>query len=84
MYGARLQATRKLVCELTLRNGKVVYDLNGITRPDWETLPKDYKQTGDSRWDSFTPAAANSACLRQEVSAYAHRQGDISSTHQPD
>jgi dihydroorotase len=55
MYGARLQATRKLICELTLRNGKVVYDLNGVTRPAWETLPKDYKQTGDSRWDSFTP-----------------------------
>ena len=42
MYGARLKGTQKLACELTLRDGKVVYDLNGITRPDWDTLPKDY------------------------------------------
>jgi dihydroorotase len=44
------------VCELTLRNGRVVYDLNGITRPDWDTLPKNYTQTGDSRWDAVNPA----------------------------
>jgi dihydroorotase len=56
MYGARLAGNRKLTCELTLRNGKVVYDLNGITRPDWKTLPPDYKQSGDARWDAITPA----------------------------
>src|SRR6202035_2985739 len=47
MYGARADGSQKLVCELTIRNGRVVYDLNGLTRPDWKTLPKDYKQTGD-------------------------------------
>jgi dihydroorotase len=56
MYGARLRGTQKLTCELTLRDGKVVYDLNGMTRPDWNTLPKDYRQTGDARWDAITPA----------------------------
>jgi dihydroorotase len=56
MYGARLQGTQRLVCELTVRNGKVVYDLNGITRPDWDKLPKNYTQTGDARWDAVTPA----------------------------
>lgn len=56
MYGARLRGTQKLVTELTLRDGKVVYDLNGITRPDWDKLPRDYRQTGDARWDSITPA----------------------------
>jgi dihydroorotase len=55
MYGARLNGNQKLICELTLRNGKVVWDLNGITRPDWTTLPKDYHQTGDARWDSINP-----------------------------
>ena len=55
MYGARLRGTKKLICELTVRNGKVVYDLNGITRPDWDTLPKGYRQTGDARWDAVTP-----------------------------
>jgi len=56
MHGARLRGTQKLTCELTLREGKVVYDLNGITRPDWDKLPRDYKQTGDTRWDAVTPA----------------------------
>jgi dihydroorotase len=55
MYGARFAGTRRLACELTLRDGKVVYDLNGITRPDWNTLPKDYRQTGDARWDAVSP-----------------------------
>jgi len=58
MYGARLRGTQKLTCELTLRDGKVVYDLNGITRPDWNTLSHDYRQTGDRRWDAVTPAPA--------------------------
>jgi len=56
IYGARLRGTKKLACELTLRNGRVVYDLNGITRPDWDKLPKNYTQTGDSRWDAVSPA----------------------------
>jgi dihydroorotase len=55
IYGARLRGTQKLTCELTLRDGKVVYDLNGITRPDWDKLPRDYRQTGDARWDAVTP-----------------------------
>ena len=58
MYGARLKSDRKLTCELTLRDGRVVFDLNGITRPDWNTLPRDYKQTGDAKWDAVSPAPA--------------------------
>jgi hypothetical protein len=38
-----------------VRNGKVVYDLNGITRTDWDKLPKNYLQTGDPRWDGIMP-----------------------------
>lgn len=56
MYGARLRAKQRLACELTIRNGKVVYELNGIARPDWDTLPRSYTQTGDSRWDAISPA----------------------------
>ena len=55
MYGARLNGTKRLECELTLRNGKVVYDLNAIARPAWETLPKDYRRQGDARWDAISP-----------------------------
>ncbi|PYQ03263.1 MAG: amidohydrolase/deacetylase family metallohydrolase [Acidobacteria bacterium] len=50
-FGARQRGTQKLSCELTLRDGKVVYDLNGLARPDWDTLPRDYKSTGDPRWE---------------------------------
>jgi dihydroorotase len=49
-FGGRLRAKQKLVNEMTLRDGKVVYDLNGLARPDWETLPRDYRSTGDPRW----------------------------------
>jgi dihydroorotase len=54
-YGARLTGKSKLACELTLRNGKVVYDLNGITRPAWTSLPPGYKQTSDPVWDAVSP-----------------------------
>ncbi len=37
--GGRLRGSQKLVCELTLRDGKIVYDLNGITSPDWDQPP---------------------------------------------
>jgi dihydroorotase len=54
MNGARLGGTQKLTCELTLRDGKVVYDLNGMTRPEWDKLPQDYGRTGDARWDAIS------------------------------
>lgn len=34
--GWRLKGDQKLICELTLRAGKVVWDLNGIASPLWE------------------------------------------------
>ncbi len=38
VYGARMKGTQKLECELTLRDGHVVWDLNGITKTDWDKL----------------------------------------------
>ena len=49
--GARFRGHQKLICELTVRNGKVVYDLNGITREDWDKLGPNYKAQGDAKWD---------------------------------
>ena len=37
--GGRLAGSQKLECELTLRAGKVVWDLNGLSRPPWEKQP---------------------------------------------
>jgi dihydroorotase len=65
MYGARLKGNQRLTAELTLRDGKVVWDLNGITRPDWTTLPRDYRQTGDARWDAITPAPVRRPAAKQ-------------------
>jgi dihydroorotase len=56
MYGARMRGNRKFECEMTVKGGKVVYDLNGISRPDWNTLPSNYTNVGDSRWDGLNPA----------------------------
>ena len=33
--GYRMDGTQKLECELTLREGNVVWDLNGLSRPYW-------------------------------------------------
>jgi dihydroorotase len=56
MYGARLSAGQRLSCEMTVRNGRVVYDLNGLSRPEWTTLPAGYTNIGDPRWDGLNPA----------------------------
>jgi len=55
VYGARLEGKQKLACELTVRNGLVVYDLNGITRENWDKLGRYFAQ-GDERWDGMIPA----------------------------
>ncbi|MGC8792209.1 MAG: amidohydrolase family protein, partial [Bryobacteraceae bacterium] len=52
VYGARLRGDRKLEAELTIRDGRVVWDLNGISRTDWNRLPRDYGPQGDGRWDA--------------------------------
>ena len=47
----KLNATQKLKCELTLRDGRVVYDLNGMSRELWDKVPADYRS--DPKWDGF-------------------------------
>jgi len=53
MYGARMSSKQRLECEMTVRDGKIVYDLNGLSRPDWKSLPKNYTAVGDRRWDGL-------------------------------
>ena len=38
--GGRATGTQKLEAELTVREGRVLWDLNGIAHPRWEDLPK--------------------------------------------
>ena len=52
-HGARMTGTERLRCEMTIRDGKVVYDLNSLAGEDWDKLPKDYRGQGDPRWDAY-------------------------------
>jgi dihydroorotase len=38
-FGGRLDGTKKLECELTLKDGRPVWDLNGLTAVDWKAVP---------------------------------------------
>ncbi|MDR3120953.1 MAG: amidohydrolase/deacetylase family metallohydrolase [Clostridiales bacterium] len=39
---ARLRGDSKLDCQVTIREGAVVFDANGLSLPDWENAPEDY------------------------------------------
>lgn len=41
---ARMGGRQRLECELTMRAGRIVWDLNGRSRPDWQTLG-DYRNS---------------------------------------
>lgn len=36
MYNTKRMGTKKLVCEMTVKDGKVVYDLNGLSADAWD------------------------------------------------
>jgi dihydroorotase len=44
----RMRGTQKLVGELTIRNGRVVWDLNGIATQDWDKAPIDSPRRRES------------------------------------
>lgn len=55
-YGAGMEGDQRLTCELTVASGRVVYDLNGITRDRWDRLGK-YQGQGEPWWDGTRGAA---------------------------
>jgi dihydroorotase len=58
--GARLKGNQRLICEMTLRDGKVVWDLDGMAAEDWDKLPPNYRTTGDPRWDAYAERSGSS------------------------
>ena len=52
-FGARQDGAQRLICELTFKDGRLAWDLNGRTRGDWRDLPLDYGRQGESRWDGI-------------------------------
>ncbi len=49
-WGAGLRGTQRILNELTLRDGFVIYDTNGRTRENWDKLG-DYQPQGEPWWD---------------------------------
>jgi len=54
--GARMSGTRKLEVEMTIRDGRIVWDLNGLAREDWRKLGR-YGRLSDASWDDTTSPA---------------------------
>ncbi len=53
MYDTKMLGTKKLVCEMTLRDGKVVYDLNGISADMWDAAKHSADESQSRRWTTF-------------------------------
>ena len=51
--GGRMDGSQKLVCELTLRDGKVVWDLNGLARGKWQDRTT---YSVNPKWDGLLPS----------------------------
>jgi dihydroorotase len=51
MVNGKVEGTQKLVAELTLKDGKIVYDLNGLESLAWDAPQGDTSQ--DKRWTSW-------------------------------
>jgi dihydroorotase len=54
MINTRMDGTSKLVCELTIKDGKIVYDLNGISTQLWTATP-DPNAKYAYHWTTFAP-----------------------------
>jgi dihydroorotase len=52
MVNTRVDGTQKLVAELTLKDGRIVYDLNGLESLAWNAPQGDTSH--DARWTAFT------------------------------
>jgi dihydroorotase len=52
MVNTKVEGNQKLVAELTLKDGKIVYDLNGLEALAWDAPQGDISQ--DKRWTSFS------------------------------
>ena len=51
VYGAKLMGKQNFVAEITMKGGRVYWDLNGRFAPAWDTLGKGYNAQGDPVWD---------------------------------
>ena len=57
MVNRRLDGKQKLICELTIKDGKIVYDLNGISAEFARTAPPGPHDAEAYRWTTFLRSA---------------------------
>ena len=53
MYNTKAMGTQKLVAELTIKDGKIVYDLNGISADAWDATKHSADESKSRRWTVF-------------------------------
>jgi hypothetical protein len=46
-----MNGTQMITAEMTFRDGRMYWDLNGLARESWDKLPKDYGPQADWTWD---------------------------------
>ena len=70
-FGARQRGNQRLSCEMTLRDGRIVYDLNGLSRPDWnkgaEPTTKDTKKDEGAKLMCHEPIPAEDEELAHKI-----------------
>lgn len=73
MYNKKLMGPEKLLCQLTIRAGKVVYDLNGISAEPWDSnLDNDERQA--KRWTSSYERHGHEERIARERNAVQSKQ----------
>jgi hypothetical protein len=60
MLNRRFDGKQKLLCELTIKDGKIVYDLNGMSAELW-TAPAGPHDAEAYKWTTFAPSRPHHA-----------------------
>jgi dihydroorotase len=60
VYGAKLAGKQNLVAEITMKEGRVYWDLNGRFAPPWDKLGKEYNAQGNPLWDGTISSGVRS------------------------
>src|SRR3984885_3470609 len=55
MVNRRFDGKQKLLCELTIKDGRIVYDLNGISADLWTAKPDPHAAEA-RKWTTFAPS----------------------------
>ena len=58
MQNTRLDGKQKLLCELTIKDGRIVYDSNGMSADVWTAKPGAHAAQA-SRWTTFAPEGSH-------------------------